>query len=477
MTEENKEFQSQGPFGESPFAPTSQPTPPPAFAPEPAAAESKAPSTLRRAAPIAAFVLMLVVAAGAAGVIGGHEVWTSSQPQAAAPPVVGGGTLAPGSGNASSGTGSFGNGSGNANSGSGNSGSATPFPGGFFGGGNTGGGTSNTNGGPSNLSGITSKVSGSLVDINVQFAYQGAAGAGTGIVLSSNGEVLTNNHVVEGATKITATDIGNDKTYDATVVGYDPSHDIAVIQLQGASGLQTAKLGDSSKLSVGQQIVGIGNAGGAGGQPSAAGGQITGLNQSVQAGDDNGSVENLTGMIGLNAAIQPGDSGGPLVDTNGNVVGMDTAGSQGFSISFNGGSSNSSAFAIPINTAAETALRIVTNHPTSTIHVGPTAFLGVTVNSGSGNGVDIPGFGNIGGSGSSTSGVQIGIVNGQAAQRAGLVNGDTITSLNGTAVSTRSELSHAMLTHHPGDVVKVGYVDTSGASQSVSVKLGSGPAA
>jgi S1-C subfamily serine protease len=251
-----------------------------------------------------------------------------------------------------------------------------------------------------------------------------------------------------------------------------------VIQLQGASGLQAAKLGDSSKLSVGQQIVGIGNAGGTGGQPSAAGGQITGLNQSVQANDDNGTVENLSGMIGMNAAIQPGDSGGALVDTNGDVVGMNTAGSQGYSFSFNGGSATSSAFAIPINTAAATALRIVTNHPTSTIHVGGTAFLGVTVGS-SGTGIDIPGYGNIGiGGGTSASGVQLGtVIGGQAAQKAGLVAGDTITSLNGTAVASPTALSKAMLGHHPGDVVKVGYVDTSGTSHSVTVKLGSGPAA
>ena len=80
--------------------------------------------------------------------------------------------------------------------------------------------------------------------------------------------MLTNNHVIDGATRITATDIGNGRTYEAKVVGYDPSHDLAVIQLQGASGLTTATLGDSSKLSVGDKVLGLGNAGGAGGAPS-----------------------------------------------------------------------------------------------------------------------------------------------------------------------------------------------------------------
>src|SRR5262249_58525303 len=131
---------------------------------------------------------------------------------------------------------------------------------------------------------IAAKVSGALVDINVTFAYQGA-GAGTGIVVSSSGEVLTNNHVINGATRITATDVGNGRTYDATVVGYDPSHDIAVLQLKGASGLATATLGNSSKLSVGDPVVGVGNAGGVGGTPSSAGGKVTALDRWITPPD------------------------------------------------------------------------------------------------------------------------------------------------------------------------------------------------
>ena len=113
-------------------------------------------------------------------------------------------------------------------------------------------------------------MSPALVDINSTFGYQSAQGAGTGIVLTSNGEILTNNHVINGATKISVTDVGNGQTYNANVVGYDDSGDIAVLQLQGASGLQTAKLGDSSSVAVGEGVVGIGNAGGTGGTPSFA---------------------------------------------------------------------------------------------------------------------------------------------------------------------------------------------------------------
>jgi S1-C subfamily serine protease len=116
-----------------------------------------------------------------------------------------------------------------------------------------------------------------LVDVVTTLGYQGAKAAGTGVVLTSNGEVLTNNHVVKGATSIKAIDKGNGRTYTAKVVGYDASHDIAVIQLQHASGLQTANLGDSSTVRVGDKVVGIGNALGRGGTPAAATGKVTAL--------------------------------------------------------------------------------------------------------------------------------------------------------------------------------------------------------
>src|SRR4029077_1837645 len=96
----------------------------------------------------------------------------------------------------------------------------------------------------------------------------------------------TNNHVISGATKITATDVGNGQTYTARVVGYAYGHDIAVLQLEGASGLQTVSFGDAGALKVGQSVATIGNAGGAGGTPSATGGQVVALGQSITAGDE-----------------------------------------------------------------------------------------------------------------------------------------------------------------------------------------------
>ena len=175
---------------------------------------------------------------------------------------------------------------------------------------------------------VAAKVSPGLVDVNTVLGYQGARAAGTGIVLTSDGEVLTNHHVIEGATSITVTDIGNGKTYNASVVGYDGTHDIAVLKLKDASGLQTAKTGNSDKVKLGDQVVGIGNAGGVGGTPSFAAGQVTGLNQAITATDESGQdPEHLTGLIQTDANIQAGDSGGPLANASGEVIGVDTAGS------------------------------------------------------------------------------------------------------------------------------------------------------
>ena len=281
--------------------------------------------------------------------------------------------------------------SGGSNSFGGSGSSGSPFGnGGAFGGfgnsgssGNTGSGSSGSSGssGPSDVNAIASKVDPGLVDINTTLGYQQEQAAGTGIVLSSNGVILTNNHVIDGATSISVTDIGNHKTYTASVVGYDRTKDIAVLQLHNASGLQTATLGNSSNASVGEDVVGIGNAGGTGGTPSAVGGTVTALNQSITASDDgDGTSEQLSGLIETNADIQPGDSGGSLVNTSGDVLGMDTAASAGTSFQYNGQSSGTQGFAIPIDTALSIAKTIEAGSGSSTVHIGETAFLGVEIN-------------------------------------------------------------------------------------------------
>jgi S1-C subfamily serine protease len=175
-----------------------------------------------------------------------------------------------------------------------------------------------------------------LVDVDSRIP--GGTSAGTGIVLRSDGMVVTNNHVVARATDITATDLGDGHRYQAVLVGRDPSHDIAVIQLTGADGLAVAPIGDSDDLRVGDRVSAIGNAGGVGGRPSITTGKVTALDQSIVATDESAHQRRrLHGMIQVSATVRPGDSGGALVGEDG-VIGMITATSPG------------AGFAIPINT-------------------------------------------------------------------------------------------------------------------------------
>jgi S1-C subfamily serine protease len=374
-----------------------------------------------------------------------------------------------------------------------NNGGSNPFRIGSGNTGNTGNGApGSSSSGPSDVSAIADKVDPGLVDINTSLGYQQEQAAGTGIVLTSGGEVLTNNHVIDGATSISVTDVGNQKTYTASVVGYDRTGDVAVLQLHNASGLQTANLGNSSNISVGEDVVGVGNAGGTGGTPSAAGGTVTALNQSITAQDQgDGTSEQLSGLIQTNANIQPGDSGGALVNSSGQVLGMDTAASAGFSFQTNGGGQGNQGFAIPINTALSLAKSIEAGNGSSTVHIGATAFLGVEVSPsgstsspGSGTGNGGGGFGGIfggntgstGNTGSSSSGAAVaGVVTNGPAQEAGLAQGDVITSIGGKTISSANDLTGDMGIYHPGDKVQVGWTDANGRTHTATVQLSSGP--
>ena len=202
---------------------------------------------------------------------------------------------------------------------------------------------------------IASTVDPGLVDIVSTLGYQNGAAAGTGMVLTSTGEVLTNNHVIDGATSIKqARDVGNGRTYTAKVVGYDKSKDIAVLQhWRAPPGSRTVTLSSSSPQT-GQKVVALGNALGKGGTPSVVTGRITGLGQSITASDESaGNAEQLTGLIAHNAGIQPGDSaGGPLVNTYGQVIGMDTA-----------ASSSSATVGLPVNPGRASASDPGVRHP------------------------------------------------------------------------------------------------------------------
>jgi S1-C subfamily serine protease len=333
---------------------------------------------------------------------------------------------------------------------------------------------------------IASRVDPGLVDVVSTDGDEQATSYGTGIVLTSNGEILTNNHVIEGATSIKVTDIGNGKTYTAAVVGYDATQDVAVIQLQKASGLTIASLGNSSSVQTGGTVVALGNAEGKGGTPSVATGTVTALNQSITASDElSGVNEQLTGLIEDNADIQPGDSGGSLVNSYGEVIGMDTAASSGYSFqspSGQGSTGAEQAYAIPINEALSLAKQIEAGTTSADVHIGETAFLGVEIQpaSQSSGSSGFGGFGGFGGSGnqSTSTGVTVaGALAGSPAATAGLAEGDEITALGGQSVSTAEDVAHALVKYHPGDSISITWVNQSGQSQTANLTLATGPAA
>ena len=324
---------------------------------------------------------------------------------------------------------------------------------------------------PSSSAAIAAKVDPALVDVNVAFTYQNSEGAGTGIVISPNGLVLTNNHVIDEATNVKVTDLGNGRTYAATVLGYDNVHDVALLQLHDASGLTTATV-SSTPARYGEPVVAIGNAGGVGGTPSVAPGTVTGVNQSITASDElTESTENLTGMIETDCDIQQGDSGGPLVNSSGEVLGMDTAASESFEFSQTG----TQGFSIPISRALQIAKTIEAGRGTATVHVGATAFIGLRLyEPNSSNTFQLPG--------SSTStptnsnGLEVyQAVSGTPAAKVGITEGDVLTKFNGTTLSSDSELSHLLVRYHPGDKVKVGWVTPGGQDESATITLASGP--
>lgn len=301
------------------------------------------------------------------------------------------------------------------------------------------------------------KVTPAVVNLDVEVGYGAGAGAGTGIVLTADGKVLTNAHVISGANEISGTVVGNGRTYPVTVLGYDKSRDVALVQLEGASGLQPAAIDDSDAVAMGDLVVGVGNAGGDGGEPTAVEGKVTEKGATITASDANGGdSETLHNLIGTDANIQSGQSGGPMVDADGEVVGMNTAAAMGgFS-----GAGQSTGYAIPINDALDIANQINEGKSSDSIHIGQTAFLGVQVAEGASQGVAVAG-----------------VVDGSAAAKAGLSEGDTILSIDGVAVTSPEGLSESIRDRNPGDTIAVTYTDSSGQRKSVEVTLGSGPAA
>jgi S1-C subfamily serine protease len=288
------------------------------------------------------------------------------------------------------------------------------------------------------------------------------AGAGTGMVLTSTGEVLTNNHVVRGASKLEVQVPGGD-TYTATVVGVDPSHDVALLQLADASNLETIVPGDASSVQIGDEVAGIGNALGRGGEPAVVNGSVTAIGRSITASDPNGTSEQLTGMIQTDADIQPGDSGGALVNAEGQVVGMITAGNDRTTTT--GGPTI--GFAVPIDTALAVADQIRSGNGSDTVLIGQRGFLGVAVKP-----LDPTTAARLG---VSEGALVVGFDTGSPAEGAGMTAPAVIRSVDGQAVPSLDELGPLLHSHVPGDRVTVEWIDASG-SHTASMTLIPGPA-
>jgi S1-C subfamily serine protease len=361
-------------------------------------------------------------------------------------------------------------------------------------------------GGPLNLRAVERKVVPGLVDITSTLKYASETAEGTGMILSSSGLVLTNNHVIDGATVVKVKMADNPgQVYTARVVGYDSTDDVALLKLDNATGLATVRFGDSSQVRVGLPVLALGDAEGRGGVTPAPG-SISGLNRSIQASDEGSdTTEDLNHMLETNAQIQQGDSGGALADNAGQVIGMVTAA--------NTAAGDTEGFAIPIDSALNIARKIADDQSSSTVYIGLPGFLGVEVaQSNSANprqqaadeqqsGQNQGGPGGAGQGGASQGGAShacvvggeepsvprgiapagsgaliLGILCGTAAQSQGLAPGDVIISVDGQAVTTPGSLTAITARYHPGAVVSVGWQDINGSRHQARIVLGDGPA-
>ncbi len=315
-------------------------------------------------------------------------------------------------------------------------------------------------GGGLNTDAIAAKVDPAIVDINTVVGTGQAAG--TGEIITSTGEILTNNHVVDRSTSIQVTIAGRAQTYTAHVIGVDPSADIALIQVDGGvSGLPTVSFASSSSVKVGDPILAIGNALGQGGTPDVSQGSITALDQTITASEGGSKSEQLTGMLQSDATIYPGDSGGPIVNSAGQVVGMITAGDvQGFR-----SSASTVNYAIPSDTILGVVNQIRSGQASSKLIYGQTGYIGVTVRN-----FDASAAAQLNLSVSSGA-LVAGVQSPSPAASAGITRYSVITSVGGTQITNIDDLGNALLAHKPGERVSITWVNQSG-SHTATVTLG-----
>jgi putative serine protease PepD len=290
---------------------------------------------------------------------------------------------------------------------------------------------------------LVERVTPSVVSVDVRTSS--AEDQGTGMILTSSGLIMTNNHVIAAALTggtITITRSGSTKTIPAVLVGTDPAEDVALIRAEGVANLPTVTLGNSNKLVTGDSVVAIGNALGlAAGTPTVTSGIVSALGRTVTAGDGSSS-ETLHNMIQTDAAINPGNSGGPLLDSNGHVIGMNTAVAGTLS---DGSSAQNIGFAIPV---AEIKLLLPSLLKGGTV-TKRGAYLGVEITT------MTPQLAKTYGFKTTTGALVMTVVPGSAAQQAGIQQGDIIVQIGNRTIRTETDVTAAMRRHHAGDVVPI----------------------
>ncbi|MDQ1375793.1 MAG: hypothetical protein QOJ09_3131 [Actinomycetota bacterium] len=277
---------------------------------------------------------------------------------------------------------------------------------------------------------VLARIQPAVVSVQTQLYQRGrffpTQGAGSGTILTADGEVLTNAHVVEGARTIEVTLNGENAARPADLIGMNPTADVALIKIRNAKDLPTATLGRSADLRVGDSVVAIGNALNLGATPTVTEGIVSALNRSIDA-----PGESLAGLIQTDAAINPGNSGGPLVDAQGRVIGMDTAVA---------GDAQNIGFALAIDTVKPIIDQLRAGKGATSTTAASSAgqpFLGVSLQD------------TTGGAGVAD------VVTGSPADNAGLQPGDVVTKVDGTSVASSSDMVAAIRTHKVGDTITI----------------------
>ncbi len=292
--------------------------------------------------------------------------------------------------------------------------------------------------------------------VNINTVTTSGQAAGTGQILTPDGEVLTNNHVVDGSTSISVVIASHPGTsYKAHVIGVAPARDVALIQIEGVSGLPTVTFGASSSVKIGDPVIAIGNALGQGGPPTVTTGNVTALDQTITASEGGGNSEQLTGMIQSDAQISPGDSGGAIVNASGQVIGMITAGDvQGFR-----SQTSTTNYSIPTDTAISYVNKIRSGQASSEIVYGQVGFMGVSVRDVStGNGAQV-----------------VTVQPGSPAESAGITPGSVISKVGGTTITSSASLGTAIRSHKSGDQVSVTWTDQRGTHTTTMTLAGVNP--